>query len=92
MEDFTDIIGRIKIHRDETTKRLYELEDEAYDIVKRAAQEHEHLLPDDLSKEEASSFSTADEMFALLDYFRPVSVQAATAFLRCYGYEVTKKL
>lgn len=92
MTDFTDLIGRIKICRDENTKRLYELEDEAYDSIKRAVQEHEQLLSDEFSKEEASSFSTADELFALLDFFRPESLQAASAFLRCYGYEVTKKL
>jgi hypothetical protein len=92
VKDFTGLIGRVMIRRTENTKRLYEIEDEAYDSLKRAAQEHERLLSDEFSKEEAASFSTADELFALLDVFRPESLQAASAFLKCYGYEVTKKL
>jgi hypothetical protein len=91
MKDFTELIGRVMIRRNENTKRLYEIEGEAYDSLKRAAHEHERLLSDEFSKEEAATFSTADEIFALLDVFRPESVQAATAFLRCYGYEVNKK-
>jgi hypothetical protein len=91
MKDFTELIGRVMICRTENTERLYQLEEEAYDSVKRAAQEHQRLLSNGFSEEEAASFSTADELFSILDYFRPESLQAARGLLGRHGYEVTKK-
>lgn len=38
MEDFTALIGREMIGRTEETRRLFELEDEMHESVKRAAE------------------------------------------------------
>jgi hypothetical protein len=89
MEDFTAFIGRAMIPREEGTNRLYELEEEVQDCLKRAAQELQRFQATALPEEDAIRFSIAGELFVLLDRFRPESVQAATAFLRRFGMQVT---
>lgn len=89
MDDFTAVIGREMLPRNDDTKRLYELEEEASECLKRAAQELRRFLSSSLSESDANRFSIAEELFVLLDAFRPDSVQAATAFLKRYGVQVT---
>jgi hypothetical protein len=87
-KDLTALIGLHCVTRDDSP-RLYELEEQAYQAIKLAAEELRTLLtPGALAVDEAGEFSMAEVLFALLDYMRPVSLDAATAFLRYYGMEI----
>ncbi len=69
---------------------LYELEEATFECLQRAAHELRQFLTETLSDDEARQFSVAEELFVLLDTFRPVSIQAATAFLGRYGRNVAQ--
>jgi hypothetical protein len=78
------------------TARLYELEDETKKALQQSADELKVVIlrggmSESLTDEQASDFSISEELFVTLDTFRPMSIQAATAFLRRYGYEVNRK-
>ena len=88
MDDLTVFIGRQKIPRGEDTKRLYELEEQTCECLRSASHELRRFLSARLSEDEAIRFSIAEELFVLLDVFRPDSIQAATAFLSRYGRHV----
>jgi len=89
MDDFTAFIGQGMICQGENTKRLYELEEETIESLKRAAQELRRFVSADLSEDEATRFTIAEELFVLLDFYHPEAIHAATAFLRRFGKQVT---
>jgi hypothetical protein len=90
-EDLSHLIGRGFLSRSKETEELYRLEAEVCECLARAAHELTRFFSDAVPESDRVRLSIGEEVFTLLDSFRPDSIPAAVAFLARYGYMVEKQ-